>query len=255
MSGGLLARLPAALRGRRDVLDLQDVWADAAVLAGSTDAVVLVREDPAGSVMWGAGDPQDLGRLVPGALVDHGPGLRWVTVPRAVPLPQDALSAAGVVPCTSWDRLSCDVAPVPQPGEDAVEELDVAADLEAITACLDAANPTTHARPGAPDDVVWWGVRDGRAGLLGVVGVARRPGDGAPSMHLHGLGVVPAARGRGLGTALAARATRRALEDGAPWVALGMYTDNDAARRVYGGLGFHVDVENAGYGPPGAARP
>jgi len=255
MSGGLLARLPAALRGRRDVLDLQDLWADASVPARSADAVVLVRQGPAGPVMWAAGDPRDLERLVPGALVDHGPGLRWLTVPRAVRLPQDALSAAGVVPSTSWDRFSTDVAPPPHPGADAVEELDVATELPAMVACLDAANPATHARPGAPDDVVWWGLRDGDAGLLGVIGVARRPGAGRPSMHLHGLGVVPAARGRGLGTALAATAARRALEAGAPWVSLHMYTDNAPARRVYLGLGFRVDAENAGYGPPGAGRP
>jgi predicted GNAT family acetyltransferase len=34
-----------------------------------------------------------------------------------------------------------------------------------------------------------------------------------------------------------------------------MYADNVAARRVYASLGFAVDAENAGYGPPGADRP
>ncbi len=255
MTAPLLDRLPPALRDRRDVLDQRDVWSGAAVLATSTAAAVLLVDRPAGPVLWAVGAPRELDGLVPDALRRHGPGLRWATVPRAVHVPPDASDAAGVVRSTSWDRFSCDATPPPQRGEDDVVRLDVTRDAGAIAACLDVANPSTHARPGAPDDAAWWGVRDAGERLLGVIGVARRPGTDAPAMHLHGLGVLPAARGRGLGTALAAAATRRALQGGAPWVSLGMYADNDAARRVYRGLGFRVDVENAGYGPPGAARP
>ncbi|UZN05148.1 GNAT family N-acetyltransferase [Cellulomonas sp. S1-8] len=255
MSEELLARLPAALRTRRDVLDCRDRWAGARVLAATTAAVVLVGDRPAGPEAWAIGDEHDLARLVADALTGYGPGLRWATVPRAVTVPDDALAAAGLVPATRWDRLSSDVPPARQPGEEVVVGLDALGDRAAIDVCLDVANPTTHARPGAPDDAAWWGVRDAADHLLGVIGVAMRPGTHAPVMHLHGLGVVPAARGRGLGAALAATATRRALADGAPWVSLGMYADNVPARRVYSALGFRVDVENAGYGPPGATRP
>ncbi|MBO0900389.1 GNAT family N-acetyltransferase [Cellulomonas sp. zg-ZUI222] len=256
MSHRLLARLPAALRSRRDVLDQRHDWADAAVLAQGAAAAVLARERPGGSILWALGAPDELHELLPDALRSHGPGVRWATVPRAVPVTPAALEVVGVVPATSWDRFSCDVPPPAQPGEDRVVLLDAERDAAAITACLDVANPTTHARPGASDDAAWWGVPDPAGGrLLGVIGVAVRAGTDVPSMHLHGLGVVPDARGHRLGTALAAVATRRALEGGAPWVSLGMYADNAPARRVYAALGFRVDVENAGYGPPGAARP
>ena len=256
MSHRLLDRLPAVLRSRRDVLDQRHDWADAAVLAQGAAAAVLVRELAHGPFLWAVGAHDELRGLVPDALRRQGPGLRWATVPRAVPVAPADLAAAGVVPSTLWDRLSCDVPPGVQPGEDGVVLLDVHRDAAAIAACLDVANPTTHARPGAPDDAAWWGVRDPAGGrLLGVIGVAVRGGTDVPSMHLHGLGVVPEARGRGLGAALAAAATRHALSAGAPWVSLSMYADNVHARRVYDALGFRVDVENVGYGPPGATRP
>jgi len=254
-SAGLLARLPAALRTRRDVLDGQVRWADASVLAMSTDAVVLAVDGSDGPLVWAVGDVGQLERIVPGELVSHGFGLRWLTLPRAVHVDEETLLAAGVVRLTAWDRFSTDVPPPTHPGEDVVASLDPVGDAAAIAACLDEANPTTHARPGAADDAAWWGVQDASDRLLGVIGVAARPGTHAPAMHLHGLGVVPAARGRGIGGALAAAATRRALADGAPWVSLGMYADNVRARRIYDALGFRVDVQNVGYGPPGAARP
>lgn len=253
--GGLLSRLPAALRCRRDVLDGQERWADATLLAAADTAAVLSVPEPAGELLWAIGDVEPLERLVPDALAVRAGSLRWATVPRAVRVRPDDLAAAGVVPCTQWDRFTTDVAPVPQPGEDAVVPLDAEADGETIAACLDVANPTTHARPGAPDDAGWWGVRGRDGGLLGVLGVVARPGARVPSRHLHGLGVVPAARGRGLGAALTATATRDALAAGAPWVSLGMYADNAPARRIYAALGFRLDVENTGYGPPGATRP
>ena len=59
--------------------------------------------------------------------------------------------------------------------------------------------------------------------------------------HLASVVVDPHARGRGLAADLCARLTRDALAAGAPVVTLGMYSDNDAARRVYTGLGFVVD--------------
>lgn len=252
---GIVARLPAALRTRRDVLDGRSRWADAAVVGQGTASAVLTVAAPVGALLWAVGDVDELERLVPDALVGHGPGLRWVTVPRAVTLPAEALAAAGLVRTSSWDRLTSDVAPAPQPGERDVVRLDPARDAAVIDACLDVANPGTQGRPGAPDDAAWWGVRGADRALTGVIGVAARPGSTAASAHLHALGVLPVARGRGLGRALTAAATRHALAHGAPWVSLGMYADNTHARRVYTALGFGVDVENAGYGPPGVTHP
>ncbi|ADG74707.1 GCN5-related N-acetyltransferase [Cellulomonas flavigena DSM 20109] len=248
---GLLGLLPAALTTRRYVMDGRDRWADAAVLATGDASAVLTTPMPGGSLVWALGRPDELEVLLPGALVAHGPGVRWATVPRAVRVPEPVLEAAGLAHLTSWDRLSADVAPVAQPGEDVVAPLDLVVAEQDVLACLVAANPASRARPGAPDDLGWWGVRDG-ARLVGVVGTAARP-DGA--VFLHGLGVVASHRGRGLGRALTAAVTRRALNDGAPWVSLHMYADNVPARRLYDALGFRVDVENAGYGPPGLPPP
>jgi predicted GNAT family acetyltransferase len=47
-------------------------------------------------------------------------------------------------------------------------------------------------------------------------------------------------RGRGLGGAVTAWVTRRLLEEGSPRVTLGMYSDNEVARRVYLRLGYAV---------------
>jgi ribosomal protein S18 acetylase RimI-like enzyme len=68
---------------------------------------------------------------------------------------------------------------------------------------------------------------------------AGRPG-GRGSAHLHGLGVRPGERGRGLGAALTAAAVRRLLADGGDWVSLGMWDDNDGARRIYQRLGLRT---------------
>jgi predicted GNAT family acetyltransferase len=47
-------------------------------------------------------------------------------------------------------------------------------------------------------------------------------------------------RGRGLGGAVTGWVTRRLLEEGSPRVTLGMYSDNDVARRLYLRLGYQV---------------
>lgn len=255
MRSAVAPGLPSVLRERRDVLDQWEHWATGRVAAAGRGAAVLVRGGGSQCAVWALGDADELTGLLPGVLTAEPAGPRWVTAPRATHVPPAVLARAGLVHRSSWDRFSVDVAPAPRPGEGDVVLLDVDRDAAALTACLDLANPTTHARPGAPDDAAWWGVRDGNA-LVGVVGAAWRSGrDGSRSVHLHGLGVVPTARGRGLGTALVAVATRHALAGGAPWVALGMYSDNAPARRVYAGLGYRVDAENAGYGPPGTDRP
>lgn len=255
MTAAHLARLPAALRARRDVLEAQLRWADSAVLACGDAAVVLATEVPGGDLLWALGDVDELDVLLPAALVEHGPGVRWLTVPRAVVVPDAACAAAGIGPRTVWDRLSTDVPPPRRGGEDDVVALDPARDAPAIAACVAVANPTTRTAPGAPDDEACWGVRGADGALLGVIGARREPGDGAHAAHLHGLGVVPSARGRGLGAALAAVATRHALGGGAAWVSLGMYADNMPARRVYEALGFRVEVRLAGYGPTGVPHP
>ncbi len=251
----LVTRLPDAFRGRRWLLADRDRWRDARVLGDGPD-VLLVRDADAGLVAMCAGDGGAAGRLLDelaGELVADARTLAWLTVPRTAVVAAGTLAALGVAPFSTWDRMSTAVAPPPVPGEEAVELLrDPAADE--VAACLAEANPGTHAQPGTTDDAGWWGVRDGGR-LVGVIGAAQRLGalDGRGSWHLHGLGVVPSARGRGLGAALTATALRAGLGSGLAWVSLGLYADNDVARRLYLRLGMTVDEENASYARPGYA--
>lgn len=216
------------------------------------DRVVLLgRGDPAGAV----------------ALVREGVGGRalaplhartgWMSLPRGSEVPATLLHALGLTRFSSWDWLATDSAPDAVPGEELVRPLDPGADVEAARACLAEANPGTTADPTGPDEVAWLGVDGPDGSLAGVVGASSRAGwsAGGLSWHLHGLGVRRAARGRGLGAALTAAVTRAGLAAGADWVSLGMYADNDTARRIYHRLGYVTEAELDSYGPAGARRP
>lgn len=252
---GLVARLPEGFRTRRWLLAERDRWHDAHV-RGDDRAVVLLRAArDVGDVVLGVGDGGAVAALLAELAARRraagAPALGWLTVPRAAPVDAVTLDALGVAPFSTWDRMSTHEAPPAVPGEDLVTRLDPSA-ADEVAACLAHANPGSHARPGDADDAGWWGVReDGR--LVGVVGATDRLGalDGRRSWHLHGLGVLPEARGRGLGAALTAVALRAGQDAGLAWVSLGLYADNAVARRLYLRLGMTVDEENASYASPG----
>ncbi|WP_299050698.1 GNAT family N-acetyltransferase [uncultured Nocardioides sp.] len=132
----------------------------------------------------------------------------------------------------SWHWMLTRQAPAAVAGEDAVEVVD---DAAAVTAVLDVAMPETHARPGTPGLECWLGVRDADGTLAGVGAVARQP-DGTG--NLRGIAVLPSYGGQGLGTALSAALTRRALAGASGVATLGVYVDNAAALRVYTRLGY-----------------
>lgn len=168
--------------------------------------------------------------------------------------PQD-VARWGLTPArTGWEWMVTDTPPAAVAAEAHVVELDPRADAAAIRACLRDANPSTDADPEGVGER-WWGVlahngpglaqagiHAGPARLGGVIGAgprAGRPG-GHGSAHLHGLGVRPGERGRGLGAALTAAAVRALLAGGADWVSLGMWDDNHGARRIYHRLGLRT---------------
>jgi GNAT superfamily N-acetyltransferase len=169
------------------------------------------------------------------ALAGHGAvrAGQWLHLPRASP---DALGGRlTVARHDQWDFLWTPTAPPRQPDEDRVVRL-TEADHPALTELIEESFPTTTSRPGDPRIVDWYGIRDGDR--LVACGADRSRGDVG---FLAGLTVAPAARGRGLGAALTAGMTR-ALAARFDHVALGVYTDNVGAIRLYRRLGFTASL-------------
>ncbi|MEU4568853.1 GNAT family N-acetyltransferase [Micromonospora sp. NPDC023956] len=154
---------------------------------------------------------------------------QWLHLPRL-----GTAELAGPLPIArydDWDFLWSTTAPPWQPGEERVERL-TEADLPALTALVDEAFPSTTSRPGDPRVVDWYGIRAGDRLVAG--GADRSRGDIG---FLAGLAVAPSERGQGLGAALTA-GMARALFARYDRVALGVYTRNVGAIRLYRRLGF-----------------
>ncbi|MEN1973951.1 GNAT family N-acetyltransferase [Cellulomonas sp. P4] len=251
---GAPATLPAPWADDPFLLDDRPLWSPARVVARD-GALLLVQRAVAASgapgtrtsliVLGPAGPASDL-------LRDHDDAthaVAWVDTAALGMLRPAEVARLGLLPArTGWEWMVTEQAPPAVTGEVAVRELDPVADADAIRACLAAANPTTDADPAGPGER-WWGSGAPDGTLAGVIGSGPRAGRGgrragepgsAGSAHLHGLGVRPGDRGRGLGAALTAAATRALLADGADWVSLGMWDDNDGARRIYHRLGLRT---------------
>lgn len=108
------------------------------------------------------------------------------------------------------------------------------AEYEEVDAVLDAAFPTSYARPGHAGVTRWSGVRDGAGKLAAVAAYAwSAPGIG----FMSGVATRPDARGKGYGEAVC-RFTLRELIAEHGRAALSVDDDNDAAIRVYRRLGL-----------------
>ncbi|MGN9777232.1 GNAT family N-acetyltransferase [Micromonospora sp. H33] len=154
---------------------------------------------------------------------------QWLHLPRLDP---DLLAGRlAVARHDEWDFLWTAAPPPRQPDEERVVRL-TEADHPALAAMIDESFPSTTSRPGDPRIVTWYGIRDGDR--IVACGADRSRGDIG---FLAGLTVAPDRRGRGLGAALTAGMTR-ALFSRHDTVALGVYTDNVAAIRLYRRLGY-----------------
>jgi ribosomal protein S18 acetylase RimI-like enzyme len=241
-------------------------WAGATVARTPDERSLLVAADRGDRrVLFGRGAPDGVVELLRAhaAAADARRGASptaragWMSVPRGTTVPDQLLGSLGLEPFSTWDWLLTQAPPPDAPGESAVVRLDPRAEADAITDCLAEANPGTTADPTGEHEAAWVGLRGTDGELLGVFGAQVRGGadDAGFSWHLHGLGVRPAARGRGLGAALTAALTRAGFAAGAQWVSLGMYADNDVARRIYHRLGYVTLAEFASFGPAGSTRP
>ncbi|WP_282943882.1 GNAT family N-acetyltransferase [Cellulomonas endometrii] len=262
--------LPAAWSDDPFLLEQRRWWRPEQVRV-SGDALLLIQRAagtaraPGGRAASGTPGRTMLAALGPAEpaaalLREHGDASHryaWVSTEALGLLRPAEVQRLGLVPArTGWEWMVTTSAPPALAGEAWVTELDPVRDAEAIRACLAEANPTTDADPSVPGER-WWGCADpsaadaadpgpgssrGRVRLTGVIGASPRTGrtDTRRAAHLHGLGVRPGERGRGLGAALTAAAVRALLADGADWVSLGMWDDNDGARRIYERLGLRT---------------
>ena len=131
-----------------------------------------------------------------------------------------------------WHWMTTEVAPDPVPSAE------VLVDTAEIDAVLDVANPDSFARPGPTASMPGWAFAPAGGGDLVGVGAVLRMSD--RTGHLRGVSVLPSERGRGLGTALSAALTARALVGGSGVATLGVYVDNAPAMAIYTGLGYSI---------------
>lgn len=232
---------------RTDLLEVVRTWTDSRGPDDVGAAAVLELTDPsgerAGSVLTAVGEPPRVADLL--TTVTPGAAVRAASVTRgAGALAGQTLSGWGLGPASTWDRMVTETAPsgvAPGPGA-VVVELDLERDADEADAVLTEANPgTLHGvRHRHADRARWYGVRvaaGAAGGPLVAVGSATPVPGGA--VHLGAIGTLPAHRGRGYGGALTARMTADGVAR-CGLVTLGMYADNDGARRVYERLGFVV---------------
>lgn len=244
VTGTAIAAVPArwashpVVRGESHGWRPLGVWSD-------DDGLLLRLDLPGrdGDGLWGVGAPAAVARLLRDAAPALGDLVR-VSLPRGTGAALAALDpGAGLdvlvrreAPVSAWDWFWTSTPPAAQPGEERVTELAGDDGLAAVAACLDVANPHAELRVTTPG-ARWWGWHDDDGTVRGVAG-AYPAGPGVPFV-LGSVATDPATRGRGVAAATTAAATRAGL-DHAGLVTLGMYADNDAARRVYERLGYAV---------------
>ncbi|WP_277049824.1 GNAT family N-acetyltransferase [Ruania albidiflava] len=152
----------------------------------------------------------------------------WDLLPAAV---RDRLDLEHVA---HWDWLLTTTAPPYQDGEEQVVELDLVTDRAELEGLQRLALPETYTTLDKPD-TRWFGWRD-TGGALRCMAAAS---NWSREVHLGSIATHPHWRRRGLGTAVTAALTRAGLA-ATGQVSLGLYTRNEAARRVYERLGFRL---------------
>lgn len=217
------------------------VWGDDAAL------LVAVRTTDDGHALVGVGEPADLAAVVAavvlgGARRPDGSSVLDDDGPVSASLTRGTWDLCGsevrhlldLPTGTNWDWLLTEDPPPYQEGEEIVRELDLATDTEEIRELHAVVLPATFFpvdRPGAR----WFGRRDDDGALVAVAGAA----GWEHSVQVGGVATRPSWRGRGLGSAVTAAATRAGVA-ATGRVSLALYADNTAAYRTYRRLGFRL---------------
>jgi len=211
-----------AKQGMRDGVR---IWRDGDAVAVGTPALFrrdrLAVSGPAGTVV----------ALVETALAELGPTYRVFGEMRLVAQVAAAVPELEVSGRFGW----MDALTVAEGGADPAKArwLDPA-EYDEVDAVLDAAFPTSYARPGFTGVTRWSGVRDDAGTLVAVAADAwSAPGIG----FMSGVATHPDARGKGYGEAVC-RFTLRELIAEHGRAALSVDGDNDGAIRVYRKLGL-----------------
>lgn len=255
-------RFPAPLGDHLLLVAERDQWADARIVS-EPSALLVVREEATRDVALAVGEPDGVARLLAAESASRGGrgAPLWLSASSDWSPDSDVLAGLNVVAGFGWEWFAVGsptalVPPQASRFEGTLEVLDLAREAAEVCEVLRVANPRSSANPDGEREIEWWGARaDGE--LLGVIGAAREQGrqasgDSGFSWHLHGLGVVPTARGRGLGTALTAAITSSGFDAGADFVSLGIYSDNGRARVIYQALGYARHAAMTAYRPAGA---
>ncbi|OLT44166.1 hypothetical protein BJF86_12735 [Serinicoccus sp. CNJ-927] len=185
-------------------------------------------------------DPRE-GSRVRGALTQlrDGGHLRRLAA-RAVSVPQEHAAVAHEVLDLGgggdWEWMWTQEPPEVDVREHDVIPLDDAADAAELESFTRAHNPRVWTEIGTGRVHRWVGLRD-RSGALVAIGGAEREATGIP--HLAGIVTATDRRGAGLARVVSAALTRWAVAEHGVCT-LGVFSDNDAARRLYARLGYRT---------------
>jgi RimJ/RimL family protein N-acetyltransferase len=205
--------------------------------AGPGDAlgwVVPSRRVPGAAHLVGLGEPREAAGLLRALLERHGLQIGSVTLPRDAD--RHLGPAYRLAPRNDWEWFVTTTEPPQQPREGTVRWLREDA-VDDIGRLLETWSGRHHAMPGDEGVLRWAGVRE-QDGRLVAVAAHTEHRRGIP--HLASVATHGDVRGQGYGGAVTAWLTRRLLAEGAECVTLGMYSDNDVARRLYARLGYRV---------------
>ena len=181
------------------------------------------------------GPAESAARLMEGVYREVGRRLVAVTLPRDA----DHHLPPGFVlrPRNDWEWFVTWTDPPLQEREGEVCWLPGVSDDE-LTDFLRQWSPRHDVEPRQEGVVRWCGARGAKDELVAVAAHVEHVPD-VP--YLASIATAGHVRGQGYGGAVTAWITRELLREGRGWVTLGMYSDNDVARRVYHRLGYRCD--------------